>query len=85
MINTAKALLTSDELKTNRYNLILKQFDEHFTQTGKITLDDSFENLVTQIKKNEPSESFAKDYLLLAETFYKQADQFRANQLKNGN
>ncbi len=83
LINIAKALLISEDHAANRYNIILKQFDEHFVQTGKIQLEHSFEDLVNQIKDNKPTEDFAINYLALAESFYEKADQFRANTLKN--
>ncbi len=83
LINSAKALLTADQHKTNRYNMIIKQFDEHYVQTGKIQLDHSFEDLVNQIKNNEPTEAFAVNYLALAKSFYKKVDQFRAKELKS--
>lgn len=83
LINSAKALLTADEHSTNRYNMILKQFDEHYVTTGKIQLEHSFEDLVNQIKNNEPTEAFAKNYLALAQSFYKKIDQFRANKLNS--
>ncbi|MFV0530427.1 MAG: nitrite reductase [Flavobacteriales bacterium] len=81
LVNSAKALLTSDQHETNRYNTIIKQFDEYYVKTGKIQLNHSFESLVNQIKNNNPTEDFARNYLDLAKLFYKKVDHFRVNQL----
>lgn len=62
-INTAKALLLSENVETNSQANIISLFDEHFTQTGKIKLPSSFADTIYQINKNEPTENFAQQYL----------------------
>ncbi|TRZ44395.1 HEPN domain-containing protein [Robertkochia solimangrovi] len=83
MVNTAKALLTAEDVKTNTQAGIISGFDEEFVANGKITLDSSFDELVYQINKNEPSEAFAKAYIDQAASFYKKADAFRAKDLSH--
>lgn len=77
LVNTAKALLISENIKTNTQAGIITSFQEHFIATNKIELDSSFENLVYQIKKEEPTKAFAENYLILAKSFYRKVDMFR--------
>lgn len=76
-INTAKALLLSENVETNSQANIISLFDEHFVQTGKIQLSDSFANTIYQINKNEPTESFAKLYLEEAISMLKIVQEYR--------
>ena len=85
LINTAKALLTSKEIKTNTQSGIVKLFDEHFVATKAIELTETFAELVLQLKQNEPSEEFAKNYLTQAKEFYSKADVFRLKEVKHEN
>ncbi|WP_272151976.1 nitrite/sulfite reductase [Tenacibaculum aiptasiae] len=77
IINTAKALLTSEGAKTNTQASIVKNFDEVFISTNKIELPTSFTDFVYQIKENNPTEAFAKKYLEEAKSFYKTVDAYR--------
>ncbi|CAM1347036.1 HEPN domain-containing protein [Tenacibaculum crassostreae] len=77
LINTAKAILTSEGEKTNTHAGIIKNFDDVFTNTQTIVLPTSFSEIVHQINKNEPSEEFANQYLSSAKNFYKTIDAFR--------
>ncbi|MCX2679469.1 HEPN domain-containing protein [Galbibacter sp. EGI 63066] len=81
LVNTAKALLTAENKKTNTQASIINQFEEVFVATGKITLNSSFPDLVYQIKNNKPSEAFAKSFLNDAQAFYQKADAFRKQEL----
>lgn len=81
IVNTAKALLTAEGVKTNEQTGIIKSFDEHFVATNAIKLKGTLAELVYQLKENKPSEEFAKNYLTHAKAFYKQADEFRAIQV----
>ncbi|MGG8496503.1 HEPN domain-containing protein [Tenacibaculum sp. TC6] len=77
IINTAKALLTSEGAKTNTQAGIITSFDEVFVATNKIVLPTTFSELVYQINKEEPTESFAKKYLQEAKAFYATIDAYR--------
>jgi sulfite reductase (ferredoxin) len=85
LINTAKALLTSKEIKTNTQSGIVKLFDEHFVATKTIELTGTFTELVLQLKQNEPTVEFAKKYLTQAKELYSKADKFRLKEIKNEN
>lgn len=76
-INTAKALLLSENVETNSQASIISLFDEHFTQTGKIQLPGTFANAIYQINKNEPDESFAQLYLKEAVNILKIVQEYR--------
>ncbi|MFS4456535.1 nitrite reductase [Maribacter sp. 2304DJ31-5] len=81
MVNSAKALLTSEKVKVNTHNSIIKDFQEKFVETGRIKVDGGFGELVLQLNKNEPSETFAKRYLEDAKNFLTSVEQFREKEL----
>lgn len=83
IINTAKALLTSEGAKTNTQAGIVKNFDEVFIATNKVKLPNSLSNLVYQINKNEPTRAFSEAYLNTAKTFYKAVDIYRKSIVEN--
>jgi sulfite reductase (ferredoxin) len=81
MVNTAKALLTAEKTKTNTHSSIIKDFNTYFIANGRIELKSSFEDLVLQLNKNEPTETFAKKYLADAEEFLNKAESYRKLEL----
>ena len=81
MVNTAKALLTAEKTKTNTHNSIIKDFNTYFIANSRITLNSSFEDLVLQLNKNEPNETFAKSYLADAEEFLNKVESYRKLEL----
>ena len=81
MVNTAKALLTAEKTKTNTHTSIIKDFNIHFIENGRIALNSSFEDLVLQLNKNEPSEAFAISYLTDAENFLNKVESYRKLEL----
>ncbi|MCM4164388.1 MULTISPECIES: HEPN domain-containing protein [unclassified Arenibacter] len=83
MVNTAKALLTAENTKVNTHISIIKDFDELFVASGKFNLDQSFEKMVLQLKRNEPTEAFAKSYLQDAEKFLLNVEAYRKLELTN--
>lgn len=82
-VNGAKALLLSENQKTNHHAGIVDLFDTVFIETSKIELNSTFKDLVYQINKNEPSEAFAKDYIAQATVFFDKIETFRAQELAN--
>lgn len=76
-VQTAKALLLGEGVSCNTQTGIINDFDKHFVETGKWSLEGSFKTLVLQINQNEPSESFAKQYHQQASDFYQQAQTYR--------
>ncbi|WP_282134167.1 HEPN domain-containing protein [Seonamhaeicola maritimus] len=81
MINTAKALLTSENKKTNTHAGIVKQFDELFVESEKINLESSFAEIVYQINKLAPSKDFASNYIENATEFLQKVRAFRESEL----
>jgi sulfite reductase (ferredoxin) len=76
-VSGAKALLTSKDVNCNTQHGIISDFDTHFVQTGECTLTRDFKELVLRINKNEPTEAFAKQYLVDAEGFFKELEVLR--------
>ena len=84
MINTAKAVLIGENFKTNTHLGIIDEFDTAFVQSGLISLNKSFKELVYQINQNEPNQTFATNYLYEAKDFYQKIDELRAISTANG-
>jgi sulfite reductase (ferredoxin) len=82
-VNGAKALLLSENEKTNHHAGIIDLFDTVFTATNKIELKSTFRDLVYQINQNEPSEAFAKSYIKDATAFFEAIELYRAKDLAN--
>jgi len=82
-VNGAKALLLSENEKTNHHAGIIDLFDTVFTETNKIELKSTFRELVYQINQNEPSEVFAKSYIQDATAFFEAIELYRAKDLVN--
>ena len=70
LINSAKAILLSEDISTNSYANIISQFDEAFVANGKINLQGSFAEKVYQINQHEPTAEFAKAYAAQAFVIY---------------
>lgn len=81
MVNSAKALLLSKSHSTNTQASIISQFDEVFVSINLIPLGSTFAELIYQINKNEPTESFAKNYINTANAFLTTVKEFRKNDL----
>ena len=81
MVNSAKALLTSEKAKVNTHIKIIQDFDEKFVASNRIPLGRGFEELALQLNKNEPTEDFATNYLLDAKNFLKSVEEFRKQEL----
>tara|TARA_R110002051_G_scaffold309500_1_gene382157 strand:+ start:10532 stop:12622 length:2091 start_codon:yes stop_codon:yes gene_type:complete len=81
MVNTAKALLTAENVKTNTHISIIKDFEEKFVANERISLTNGFENLILQINKNEPTSAFAAQYLNDTKQFLKKVKVFREAEL----
>ena len=82
-VNGAKALLLSEDQKTNHHAGIIDLFDTVFIESKKIELDSSFKDLVYQINKNEPSAEFAKKYIQEGVAFFENIENYRAKDLAN--
>jgi sulfite reductase (ferredoxin) len=60
-INAAKALLLDIDINCNTQMKVISEFNKNF--------DSEFENRILQINKNEPTKSFATDYITQADGF----------------
>ena len=83
IVNSAKALLLAEDVKTNTQAGIISQFDELFIDTGKIELATSFKEFAYQMNEHEPTEAFANKYLEDAHLFLKRVDAFRTKEVQN--
>ena len=83
IVNTAKALLLTEDKKTNTHIGIINQFQETFIDSGKIQLDTNFDAFTLQMKTTAASVALAEDYLNKATHFYKLSDQYRKKELEN--
>ncbi|MCH2192803.1 HEPN domain-containing protein [Kordia sp.] len=81
MVNAAKAILLSEQQKTNSHAAIIKQFDEVFVATKKISMQSDFSTLIYQMQNNAPSEAFAKKYLNDTIWFVDQLKKYRKEEL----
>lgn len=72
-ISSAKALLLDKSVNASTQNMIMKEFDAKYVETGDFELGTSFSELVLQISKNEPTEAFAASYIKQAEAFLAQS------------
>lgn len=68
-ISGAKALLLDKGVNKGTHIGIIEAFDEEFVKTKEIVLSESFDALIMQINKNEPSARFAQSYLAAAIDF----------------
>ena len=71
----------ADSVKTNTQAGIITQFNDLFVATEKIKMESTFEDFVYQIKKQHPTEGFAKHYIGNAEAFLTKVKAFRETQL----
>jgi sulfite reductase (ferredoxin) len=83
IVNSAKALLTAEKVKTNTHASIIKDFDKLYVETGKIAFEGGFDQVALQLNKNEPSEAFAKSYVEDAKTVLKKLEAFRKMELEH--
>jgi sulfite reductase (ferredoxin) len=68
-INSAKALLLDKGINSSTQVGIIREFDAQYISTGEIELNGTFNDLVLQINKNEPSQEFAAAYKAQATAF----------------
>ncbi|RXG18482.1 sulfite reductase (ferredoxin) [Leeuwenhoekiella aestuarii] len=85
LVNGAKAILLSENVKTNTQANIIAEFDNTFGDHDALKAETSFADLVYQIQNNEPTKEFAEAYLEDANAFFDRVDAFRKNQLTHAN
>ena len=83
LLNTAKAVLIGENIKTNTQAGIIRDFDQYFVTPGLLELESSFSELIYRINQEEPTEKFAREYRKDAVQFYQLIDNLRKNSLEN--
>ena len=83
LVNSAKAMLLSENKQTNTQTGIIKQFDEVFVSSGKINLGTPLSDLIYQIKKHAPTREFALKYINNAEQFLEKVKAYREFEIEN--
>jgi sulfite reductase (ferredoxin) len=68
-ISGAKALLLDKGINSSTQTGIIKEFDLHYVTAQEIEMDGTFNDIVLQINRNEPSAEFAASYLAEAREF----------------
>ncbi|TMU50964.1 HEPN domain-containing protein [Flagellimonas algicola] len=81
IVNSAKALLTSEKVKVNTHSGIIKDFDRLYVETDKIGLAGSFSDLALQLNKNKPSQAFAESFLIDAKSVLEKLEAYRKLEL----
>lgn len=76
-VNTAKALLTAEGVKTNAHITIINNFQEHFVDTGIIKLDKDFADMTLRLKSEAVSEKLAAESAKESLDFFKSVDKYR--------
>lgn len=76
-VNSAKALLLTNEVRPSTQIQVLRDFQKHFVDTGEFTFDQSFVDHVLRINKQEPNEAFASEFLKDSATFLEGIHAFR--------
>jgi sulfite reductase (ferredoxin) len=75
MVSGAKALLLDKGVNQSTQTGVINKFDEEYAAEFGI---ESFNDLILQINKNEPSQKFAEAYLAQANHFLNQVKNFRS-------
>ncbi|WP_190811240.1 HEPN domain-containing protein [Flagellimonas sp. S3867] len=81
IVNSAKALLTSEKVKVNTHSGIIRDFDRLYVESGKIDFTGSFEELTLQLNKNKPSKEFAQAYMEDAKIILDRLEAYRKLEL----
>lgn len=63
MVNSAKAMLTAQNIKTNTHAGIIKSFNEWYAANTNNSAWSGFQKLVLQLNEKRPTKDFAKSYL----------------------
>ena len=77
LVNSAKAMLLSEDITTNSHASIIQQFDEVFISSNKISLETTFSKLIYQIQEHKPTGIFSEKYINDATYFLQKVRAFR--------
>jgi sulfite reductase (ferredoxin) len=77
-INTAKALLLTQDVKPSTQHQVMTDFQKIFVEGGLIDIgSNNFREYLLRINKNEPSQEFAKRFLADSSEFLERAFEWR--------
>lgn len=79
-INTAKALLLTNDIRVSTQIQVMDEFNKNFVETGGFPDVGNFRDFVLRINRNEPSAAFAEQYMNDSQKFLKDVMAFRENQ-----
>jgi sulfite reductase (ferredoxin) len=79
-VSSAKALLLDKAVNSSTQIGVIREFDKNYVETGEFQLNGTFNDLVLQINKNEPTREFATAYLADVESFIAQIKAKRGGQ-----
>ena len=85
LVNSAKAMLLSEEISTNSHANIIQQFDEVFISSDKIGLETTFSKLIYQIQEQKPTAVFSEKYIEDASYFLQKVRDFRTSDVAFSN
>ena len=85
LVNSAKAMLLSEEISTNSHANIIQQFDEVFISSDKIGLETTFSKLIYQIQEQKPTAIFSEKYIQDANYFLQKVRDFRTSDVAFSN
>jgi sulfite reductase (ferredoxin) len=77
LVNSAKAMLLSEDISTNSHANIIQQFDEVFISSDKINLKTTFSKLIYQIQEQKPTAIFSEKYIQDANYFLQKVREYR--------
>ena len=79
-INTAKALLLTNDVRPSTQIQVLQDFQKNFVDSGEFPVNGNFIEHVLRVNKNEPTEEFAQQYWNDSMKFIEDAHTFRKSQ-----
>jgi sulfite reductase (ferredoxin) len=82
-INTAKAMLLTNDVKPSTQIQTLSDFQTHFVETGLLRSAGNFKDWVLRINRQEPSASFAVEYLNDSKAFLDEVYALRRTEKNN--
>ncbi|MCY7350530.1 MAG: HEPN domain-containing protein [Cytophagaceae bacterium] len=81
-VSAAKALLLDKNVNVSTHHGVIKEFDQHFVETGEFQFNGlTFQEQTLQLSQQEPSADFAEKFLAEAADFLKASKVWREEQL----
>ena len=81
-INTAKAMLLTVDVRPSTQYQVITEFQTKFVDSGLIEMPVNFKEYLFRINKNEPTESFALEFMTDASRFVEYVQAYRNSTVK---